>query len=170
MSPNTWRERLKQSLSPRRPSERLAVVGIGSELNGDDAAGVLVVRALRAVLQGDADLLLIDAGPAPENFTGSLRRFGPDRVLLVDAADMGAEPGEVAYVPWQESEGFSASTHTLPISVFGEYIAGELGCEVALIGIQPAHLDFDRPVSAAVQAAVRAVAAEIVTIFGPNRR
>lgn len=161
MSANTWRERLKQSLKTRRPSDRIAIVGIGNELNGDDAAGVLVVRALRGSLSGRETVLLIDAGAVPENFTGSLRRFAPGLVLLVDAADMGTKPGEIAFVHWQDAEGFSASTHTLPISVFGEYLSNEFGCEVMLLGIQPAHLDFDRPLSAPVRAAVNVVAEEL---------
>ena len=161
MSVSTWRERLRQRLSTRRLSERIAIVGIGNELDGDDAAGVLVVRALRGSLGGRDDLLLIDAGTAPENFTGSLRRFQPSLVVMIDAADIGGQPGAVAYVPWQDAEGFSASTHTLPVSVFAEYLAAELGCEAALIGIQPAHLDFDRPVSQPVRVAIRAVTAEL---------
>lgn len=166
MSTSTWRDQLRQNLATRRQNNRFAVVGIGNELNGDDAAGVLVVRALRDTLGRRDDLLLIEAGTAPENFTGSLRRFEPALALLIDAADFGADPGEVACVPWQESEGFSASTHTLPISVFGEYLAAELRCEVVLLGIQPEHLEFDRPVSAPVREAVSTVAEELAGILG----
>ena len=40
----------------------------------------------------------MEAGPAPENFTGPLRRFRPDLVLLVDAAQMDAEPGTIGWL------------------------------------------------------------------------
>jgi hydrogenase 3 maturation protease len=155
MSNSFWREQLKAKLQllaktdPARPV-RLAVLGIGNELNGDDAAGVLVVRVLRARLGDQPQVLLIEAGLAPENFTGVLRRFEPDLVMLVDAAEMGSQPGEVAWVEWQETGGLSASTHSLPPTVLSQYLIHELGCQVGLIGIQPASLEFDQPLSAAV--------------------
>lgn len=142
------------------------MVGIGNELNGDDAAGVLAVRALQKVVENDIhagiEWLLLEAGPAPESFTGVLRQFAPDLVLLVDAADFGAAVGEIAWVDWQQAEGMSASTHTLPVSLFGSFLARELGCRVALLGIQAGRVEFDAPLSPGVQAAV----AEISRVVG----
>jgi len=134
------------------PGSRLAVVGIGNELNGDDAAGVLVARALRPLQR--SDFLVIEAGPAPENFTGTLRRFRPEQILLVDAAEMGEPPGTVAWVDWPAAGGWGGSTHTLPPSVLARFLVEELGCRAALVGIQPARLDFGAGVSAAVRRAV----------------
>ena len=153
---------------------RLAVLGIGNELNGDDAAGVLVARALRDGICGsvgpgsswtaptlDGHFLVIEAGLAPENFTGTLRRFHPELVLLVDAAELGQPPGTVAWVGWAEAGGWSGSTHTLPPSVLAHYLVEELSCEVILVGIQPARLDFGAGVSAEVQQAITEVAGKI---------
>ncbi len=142
---------------------RLAVVGIGNELNGDDAAGVLVARALRTGLNDR--FLAIEAGVAPENFTGMLRRFRPDLVLLVDAADLGKLPGTVAWVNSQDAGGWSGSTHTLPLSVLARYLEEELGCQVVLVGIQPAQLDLDAGVSGVVQQAVAEVVKKIYSLF-----
>ena len=140
---------------------RVAVVGIGNELNGDDGAGVQVARALKQALPAREGLLVIDAGPAPENFTGSLRRFAPDLVVLVDAADMGGQPGEVAWIDPGEIDGMSASTHSLPVTVFSRFLTEEIGCRVVFIGIQPLRLDFDLPLSAPVEKAVHRVSAEL---------
>lgn len=74
-------------------SARVAVPGIGNHLFGDDGVGVLMARELTARAGRQADCLVLDAGTAPENFTGPLRRFRPDFVLLVDAAQLSAEPG-----------------------------------------------------------------------------
>jgi hydrogenase 3 maturation protease len=123
-----------------RPA-RVAVLGIGNELNGDDGAGVRVVRELAARLPATPGVLLIDGGVAPENFTGPLRRFQPDLVIEIDAAHLGETPGTTQVVDWREADGLSASTHTLPPSVLGHYLVSELGCEVRLIGIQPARTD-----------------------------
>lgn len=141
---------------------RLAVVGIGNELNGDDAAGVLVARALRPGI--NENFLVIEAGLAPENFTGTLRHFHPDLVLLVDAAELGKPPGTVAWVDWQDAGGWSGSTHTLPLSVLARYLVEELGCQVVVVGIQPAQLDFEAGISEEVQQVVAQVAKKISSL------
>ncbi len=151
--------------------KRVAVIGIGNELKGDDAAGILVARALNEIVQArqasrpapiqgtnsceaPAAVLVIDAGLAPENYTGPLRRFRPDLVVLIDAAELGKQPGQYAWVDWQEVDGFSASTHILPPSVFARYLVQELSCKVEFLGIQPATLDFDAKPSTPVLEAV----------------
>ncbi len=136
---------------------RVAVLGIGNDLSGDDAVGVQIARDLASRLGPQPDCLILDAGTAPENFTGPLRRFRPDLVLLVDAAHLSLDPGSVAWIDWQDTDGLSGSTHTLPPSVVAGFLVQELGCRLALLVIQPAHLDFDRPLSPAVEAAARSV-------------
>jgi hydrogenase 3 maturation protease len=154
-----------------RPT-RIAIVGVGNELNGDDGAGPRVVKRLAARLPATPGLLLIDAGLAPENFTGPLRRFKPELVLEVDAADQGAAPGAVGWVDWESADGLSASTHTLPPSVFASYLVAELGCRVALIGIQPADLSLNAPLSPAVDRActrlVEALSSWLASEAGPK--
>ena len=79
---------------------------------------------------------MIEGGHAPENCTGAIRRFAPDLVILVDAAEMGDPPGTIRWLDWHEAVGLDASTHSLPPSMVARYLAAELSCEVALIGIQ----------------------------------
>ena len=55
-------------------------------------------------------------------------------------------------------DGLSASTHTLPPSVLAGYLKATFGCEVALLGIQPASDDIGSPLSEPVCQAVRTVA------------
>ncbi len=148
---------------------RVAVIGIGNELNGDDAAGVLVARTLAQKL-GDREkegssrspaFLIIEGGLAPEAFTGPLRHFMPDLVILIDAAELGEPPGTVRSYDWSAAQGMSASTHTLPPTVLAEYLIGELGCQVRLVGIQPEHLVFDKAMSGTVVKAVAEVVEEL---------
>jgi hydrogenase 3 maturation protease len=151
--------------------ERVAVVGIGNELNGDDAAGVLAARKISIIMRKrETDepsrfpvFLAVEAGPAPEAFTGPLRRFRPDLVILIDAAELGEPPGAVQWLDWTMAEGMSASTHTLPPSLFAQFLVRELGCQVVLAGIQPKQLEFEREVSGEVMEAVDRVAEEVLT-------
>ncbi len=149
----TFSEGLDNFLRIGNPSLRVAVLGIGNEFSGDDAIGVQIARELASRLGPRPDCLVLDGGTAPENLTGPLRRFQPDLVLLVDAAHFGDEPGEVAWLDWQQTDGLSGSTHTLPPSVLAQFLVGELACRLALLVIQPAQMEFGSPISAPVRAA-----------------
>jgi hydrogenase 3 maturation protease len=156
-----WELRLRQILSRAADGgemPRVAVLGIGNEMLADDGAGMLAARCLQGVVTGDKRLLVIPAGVAPENCTARLRRFEPDVVLLIDAADVGDEPGHVRLLPWAQAGVLGASTHSLPLRLVGDYLANELGCQLALIGIQPENIGLDLPVSNRVGAAVRDLA------------
>lgn len=113
----------------------LAVVGIGDELSPADQLGMIAAREIdRQDIPGVRVFL---AGTVPENITGPLRRYRPDHVLLLDAAEMGERPGAIARVePGQVSAGLF-STHALPLPVVMEYIERDIGIPVTLLGIQP---------------------------------
>lgn len=138
---SSYKEQLNRALtnhlanSTQKP--RLAVIGIGNELNGDDAVGVLVIRHMQRLLPKNDSLLLINVSVAPENFTGQLRLFQPDWVWLLDAAEMGENPGKICLLDWQKAQGVSAITHGLPPVLFAKFVMQELGARIFLFGIQP---------------------------------
>jgi hydrogenase 3 maturation protease len=159
MSPASWQSQLAQTLNDlkaqhpeRKP--RVAVVGVGHDLVGDDAAGLVVARQLQPQVDGHDHLTVMDGGTAPENQTGALRRIAPDLVLLVDAAQMNEAPGTVRWLQWQATTDLGASTHTIPPYILATYLVNEIGCIVVLIGIQPQSLVVDTPLSGPVQKAV----------------
>ncbi len=160
---NDWLNWLKQPQN-RKPA-RIAIVGIGQELRGDDAVGLMVVQALKPALARQQSVLVIEGGQAPENQTGVIRRFVPDLVLLVDAAQMGTAIGEIRWLTLELLDGLSASTHTLPLSMIAKYLNTELGCEVALLGIQPAQMVFGVNLSPVVQEALNEVIKGITTVL-----
>jgi hydrogenase 3 maturation protease len=142
-------------------------MGIGHELCGDDAVGVRIAGMLRSRQPAPADLLAIEAGPAPENFTSVLRRFQPDLVLLLDSALMGEKPGAVRWLDPEQTEGFSASTHTLPLHILVSYLTMELGCSIGILGIQPEQTFADAPLTPRVQAAAEQVVAGLIDRLAP---
>ncbi len=138
-------------------------MGIGNELNGDDAAGVAVIRAARRALTPVDAVLWIEAGPSPESFSGPVCRFRPDLLLMVDAARLELHPGQVAWIGLEEIDGISAFTHGLPLSLLARYVISETGCQFGMLGIQVAQTEFDQPVSAVVNRAVMRVAGALRT-------
>jgi hydrogenase 3 maturation protease len=161
-----WQNALQATLNRLTKAERpfrLTILGVGQELRGDDGVGLAVVRGLRPFAH--PNLLLVEAAHAPENCTGQVRRFAPDLVLLVDAAQMDAPPGTIRWLDWRNCDGVSASTHTMPLSLLGEYFTAVLNCEVALIGIQPASLALTDTVSPEALAAASTVSQAIAALL-----
>ncbi len=160
----SWQDQLRRTLN-RFPyikrSPRLAILGIGNELCGDDSAGVLIAEALQQLIENQ-DVLVINAGTVPENFVGVLRRFMPGLVLMVDSARMGKSPGEVEWIKWENVTGVSVSTHTLPLNITASYLVDELDCEVILLGIQPDRITIGAPLSQEVQNAIDEIISSIV--------
>jgi hydrogenase 3 maturation protease len=128
------------------------VVGVGSTLRSDDAAGLHIALALRALALPNVFVLLGDT--APENVTGEVRRARPTHVLFVDAADLGESPGSVRLLDAAEVGGMSSSTHTLPLGVIADYLTRELGCRVLFLGLQPKSVAFGEGLSHEVSSAV----------------
>jgi len=132
---------------------------MGNEFNGDDAAGIEVIRRLQQQLPEGDEFLLLAGGAAPENVTAPVRRFRPELVMFVDCADMGAEAGAVAWLDRSNIDGISAFTHILPLSVLAKYLQDETGCQIGIIGIQPKSLEFGQPLSKDVARAVDEIVA-----------
>jgi hydrogenase maturation protease len=73
-------------------SGRVAVVGAGNLLLGDEGVGVHVVEALNKEYVPPF-VTIVDAGTALVDILGSLR--GYERILLVDALRAGGSPGSL---------------------------------------------------------------------------
>lgn len=123
-------------------ASRIAVVGIGDECSAIDRLGMYAARQLRNCQVPQISVFL--AGTVPESVTASIRRYRPDHILLLDAADMGARPGTIAVISQETIRGTLLSTHVMPLSVVMEYMAWDSSAKVTLLGIQP---DLDRPES-----------------------
>ncbi len=140
------------SQPPRGKAVPLVVLGVGSELRGDDAAGIRVASALaRRRLRG---VRCLAGGTAPENLTAEIKRLSPSHLLIVDAADMGRPAGSVALIEPEEAGGTAFGTHAMPLSVLAGYLRRETGCRVTLIGIQPGSLELGAALSPEVGDAV----------------
>jgi hydrogenase maturation protease HycI len=136
------------------PHARIAIIGLGNEFRGDDAAGVCVVRNLQEDLDSP-ELLIINVGSIPENFTSKVRDFNPTHVILIDTVDFGEKPGTIARVDAGDIAEQAISTHRLPLSMLMSYIHKQTGAEVILIGIQPARVEMGSKMSPQVKEGVK---------------
>ncbi|MDY6913121.1 MAG: hydrogenase maturation protease [Planctomycetota bacterium] len=136
-------------------SPSMAVVCVGNELCGDDAAGTIVARKLTAkTVPWD----VYDTQSVPESFLMKIVARKPASVVLVDALDFNAEPGAVELVAANEIGGQGPSTHGPAPLAFLEVLQMMHPCRCAVLGIQPKQVDFGQAVSKPVAAAVELVA------------
>lgn len=141
-------------------ASRIAVLGIGSDLMGDDVAGMLVVKHLNKY--SDEGFRIFLGGSAPENITGEIIRFEPTHLIVFDAVDFAKEPGFVNIIEPNDTGGVTFSTHRLPVKIISAYLKGVIGCEVVLIGIQPKRVKFMESVSKEIEEAARELAATVI--------
>jgi hydrogenase maturation protease len=115
------------------------------------------------LLAGPAPLqaasLVVAAEEAPENFTGSIRAFGPDLAVLVDSARSGRPPGSIFLIDPADIAEEDVSTHRIPLTRLARYIRETMDCRVLLVGIEPGppHTKRSADLSPAVSLAVRTV-------------
>jgi hydrogenase 3 maturation protease len=143
-------------------AEKIAVLGVGSELRADDIAGMLVTRELEERFipnQGNTPQLAIFHGAtAPENLTGEIKKYSPTHLIIVDAADTGAEPGTIMFINKEDVLGISFSTHMMPLKLMIDYLLQSFTCKVIIIGIQPKSLHFGAAPSKEVEESVQQIA------------
>lgn len=151
---------LKQKL---KDAKKIAVLGIGSELRADDAAGLIVAEELKKIKNLKLKVFL--GSTAPENFTGEIIKFKPTHILIVDSVDTDQKPGFILLINPEEVGGVSFSTHMLPVKMMVDYLIASLKCEIIIIGIQPKVLLFGETISKEVKKSTKQVSGVIKQIL-----
>lgn len=154
-------------------AERVAVLAIGSSLRGDDAAGMLAGEELTGLLAHEGlrrRVAIFLGGTAPENLTGEIKKFQPTHLIILDAVDMGRQPGCIEVMDATAlGLNTSVSTHGLPVAMLADYLRRFTGCEVVVIGIQAGGRGFAEEPSEKVREAARELAAAIAAAVGPSQ-
>ncbi len=157
---------LKQALEG---AERIAVLGVGSELRGDDWAGMAAARAIEegGSARDGLKVKVFLGETAPENLTGEIKKFTPTHLLILDCGDFGGKPGDVRLIdPEQESFNSLFTTHKLPIKVLVDYLRTSLPLKASVLLIQPKTIKFGAEMSAEAMDAAREVSAAVLSLCG----
>jgi hydrogenase 3 maturation protease len=130
--------------------QKLAIVGVGNSLRGDDFAGSFVAKRLADRLSdGARPLLVLDAENSPENVVRRVRDFGAETLVFIDATIMGSPPGTVKLMDLQKTEHPYFSTHNVPLKLLANMM-GEVKRSF-LIGIEPKSTEFGEKMSEEVR-------------------
>ncbi|MFA6281796.1 MAG: hydrogenase maturation peptidase HycI [Candidatus Omnitrophota bacterium] len=143
---------------------RVAILGVGSEIRGDDAAGMLVAKSIQKhiKIKRKKNIEVFLGETAPENLTGEIKKFKPTHLLIVDSAEMGKKTGEFQLFGPEEVKGISFCTHQLPVKIMIDYLKHFIDCDIAIIGIQPKHIAFNTKPSKEIISAVKCLTGVIL--------
>jgi hydrogenase maturation protease len=126
--------------------KRIVIVGVGNVLLKDEGIGVHVVRALQemSLASPKGEVEVVDGGTSP----GALDRAGgADKLIIVDAARGGGEPGTVYRFAPDEVSGeprLLTSLHDLGLldSLRMMESLGNPPRDTVIIGVEPAEVDW----------------------------
>jgi coenzyme F420 hydrogenase subunit delta len=147
------------------------ILGCGNLLFGDDGFGCAVVEYLEAHYALPEDVCLLDAGTGVRKllFTLCLSPVRPRRVLILDALDVGRDPGELFEIAPKDIPAIKCddfSLHQLPTSNLLRELEEQCEVEVRVLGCQTAplpeevHPGLSEPVRRAVPQAAERIAGE----------
>lgn len=107
------------------------IMCIGNREGGDDAVGPYICDKLKKT-----KIKTVDCGTIPENYTSIVKKEKPDKLIIIDAVEMGEKPGETRKIPKDKIGVMTISTHGIPLSVLIGYLEQYIQ-DITLIGIQP---------------------------------
>jgi len=145
---------------------RIAILGIGNELMGDDGLGVLAARRLSTMIKDNPNILVLECGTIPESFTSILLDFRPDLIIVVDAVDFGGSPGSAAIFDASILDRVSISTHKPSLGIMARYLemSGVKACMMVL-AIQPRNIKFYKGLSEDVEESMNLVLEYLVKML-----
>ena len=153
-----WRERLRETIADSRSPVNL--VGVGNELKSDDAAGLEIASSLRSRLgTSPAPGVKIHAPtPMPERLLSKLAS-GEGRIVVFDAVEASAKPGEVVFRSMADTKYGFFGTHNIPLKLVPG-IAARLE-DFFLVGVQPVSLEVGLGLSETVRESVNEIVAVV---------
>jgi hydrogenase maturation protease len=150
---------------------RILVLSIGSDLRGDDGVGKAITARLRLSSSLPTGVEIMDAGTG--DLSTILMRPDINKVIIVDAANMGLVPGEWRRILANESiceisdENELDNSHGLGLlqAISLSRILGTLPDEIVIYGIQPLSIDYHEglsdPVISTVTEVCKAIQSEL---------
>lgn len=145
------------------------VLGIGNTLLSDEGCGVHVVHHLRETRMDLAGITWMDGGTL--SFTLAPAIETAQNLIVVDAAQLHAEPGTVQCFIGADMDRFVGgkkhSVHEVSLSDLLDMarLSDALPAKRALVGIQPASMDWGDSPTPAVAAAIPHAAQVVLAVW-----
>jgi hydrogenase maturation protease len=145
---------------------RTLILGIGNTLLTDEGVGIHVLQALEPSLADSPDITLLDGGTLSFTLAGPIEEA--DALIVVDAANIKASPGEWKLFLGEEMDAFLMGNRKSTVHEVGltdlrviAILAGHWPEKRAMLAIQPDIVDWGEQATPAVAAAIPPVCAAI---------
>ncbi len=148
---------------------RIVVIGVGNLLLRDEGIGIHVVQALQE-MQLPPDIQLIDGGTSPDII--AYTRAG-DKLVIVDAARAGSEPGTVyRFLPADLAVEKAALASAHEIGFIDNLalmpLAGNQPRETVILGVEPAEIDWGTELSPLLRGKLPEIVRAVLKEIGPD--
>lgn len=151
----------------------MLVLGIGNTLLADEGVGIAAMHELEARFGSRGDIEFLDGGTL--SFTLAVPISACDALLVIDAAELGGVPGTVRSFEGEEMDRFLGENRKCSVHEVGlldlmsiSLLTGHWPQRRALIGVQPAVIDWGEDLTPEVAAALPEVidcSSEIIERF-----
>ncbi len=108
------------------------LITLGNSLRRDDGVGPLLAGQLAHL----PNLLIENAGDRPERAIDFVASHRPQKVIFIDAADFGGQPGDLRWIQPAELTERSLSSHRLPLVALIDWIESEHPVVCHCLGVQ----------------------------------
>ncbi len=153
---------------------KILILGIGNTLLTDEGVGVHVVRALAGCFAPEDEVELLDGGTLSFTLAGPIETA--EALVVVDAAELKAAPGEVRVFEGEAMDAFLASNRKSSVHEVGlldlmaiARLTGHWPERRALLAIQPEKVDWGEALSTKVALAVPLACEYIEQLVGAWR-
>ncbi len=141
------------------------VLGLGNLVHADDGVGVHAIERLQSDARVPAGVTLIDGGTHGLGLLPYVAGF--DRVLVIDAVDVGAKPGTLIRLEGRAIEKMPGkpSVHQLGFAdmLIALKLLDERPPEVIVIGVQPLSTDWSAELTPTVQQSLEELTSVVIT-------
>ncbi len=152
---------------------KILVLGIGNTLLADEGAGIVAMRELESRFGQRENMEFLDGGTLSFTLAAPIAECAA--LLVIDSAELGAAPGSVRSFEGVEMDRFLGANRKSSVHEVGlldlmsiSRLTGHWPEKRALIGVQPAVVDWGESLTPQVAAAlpeICSVAAQIVGSF-----
>jgi hydrogenase 3 maturation protease len=139
-------------------SMKPAIIGIGNELRGDDAAGILLVQKIQN--SGYQNSIIVYS--TPENYLNKIAKIRCDARLWIDVINWGARPGAYKIFDVDEIGQYAISTHNFSPIVLVDYLNSLRYIPNYFLGIQPQKMGLGDKISTPVRDTITKIATFII--------
>jgi hydrogenase 3 maturation protease len=124
---------IRAQLTDLIADRKIVLMGVGNELRGDDAFGVMLAEHI----EHEIATMVFVTHDLPEDYAVKAADLRPDVVIVLDAIDFRGEAGEVHLVAAKDVPPTPGVTHRPSLEMMARFLELDAGADTWVLGVQP---------------------------------